>query len=154
MRSFAILSILVTPFVMAACSSGSAPNTGVVEVAPPAAEPASQPAPATTAAAAIPVTQADRGRDTFLQSCTACHASGEFSASSFRGRWHTRNAADLYLLISNTMPEDAPSSLAPERYLAIVAYILTLNGFESSAQDGPWDMATLERISLAPMGGG
>jgi S-disulfanyl-L-cysteine oxidoreductase SoxD len=162
-RSSVCLPTLLIVLAAAACSSGPAPRAGAPDTpSPPAAsEPAGTPAPPPGGAAppgrgspaVIPATQADRGRDAFLASCTACHASGEFSASSFRRRWSTRNAADLFRLMSNTMPEDAPSSLAPERYLEIVAYILTMNGFDSSPSAGPWDVTTLDGISLAPLAG-
>ena len=55
-----------------------------------------------------------------MATCTACHASSEFTAAPFRRRWETRNAQDLYRLVSATMPEDAPNSLAPESYVDIV----------------------------------
>lgn len=157
MRPWVEVACLVVLLGAAACSSGSGPGAGVPDVSPPAAAPEASPSPpgasGSTNRALVPATQADRGRDAFLASCTACHASGEFTASAFRRRWSTRDAADLYRLMSNTMPEDAPSSLAPERYVEIVTYILSMNGFDSSASAGPWDVATLDGISLAPLAG-
>ncbi len=105
------------------------------------------------APASVPAEQARKGRDAFLASCTACHASSEFTATPFRNRWRTRRASDLYRLVSSTMPEDAPGSLAPERYLEIVTYILSMNGFESSASLEAWNASELADVSLAPIGG-
>ena len=102
---------------------------------------------------AVPAAQAQRGRDAFLASCTACHASSEFTGTPFRNRWRTRRASDLYRLVSSTMPEDAPGSLAPDRYLEIVAYILSMNGFESDEALEAWDATALVDVSLAPIGG-
>ena len=51
-----------------------------------------------------------------------------------------------------TMPEDAPASLSPEQYVDIVAYMLSLNGFDTSGSGTAWNEETLERVSLGPLG--
>ena len=54
--------------------------------------------------------------------------------------------------MSATMPEDAPNSLPAERYVEIVAYFLTLNGFESAEGGSAWDARALREVSLGALG--
>lgn len=141
---------IVSSLTLSACAAASGPS--------PSPTPAAAPAPAATAEApaaavtAVPADQARRGENAFLASCTACHASSEFSATAFKRRWSNRTAADLYDLMSATMPEDAPASLAPQEYVDIVAYMLSLNGFDTSAAGSAWNLETLQRVSLGPLG--
>lgn len=121
-----------------------------VAAAPAAATPETAP----TSVSSVPAEQARRGQNAFLASCTACHGSAEFSDGAFRTRWRNRTAADLFDLMSATMPEDAPNSLPAERYVEIVAYILTLNGFESAAGGTPWTVSALGGVSLGSLSGG
>jgi cytochrome c5 len=133
---------------LAACSSAQAPADGPAPAGPATAAPA----PATTALV-VPAAQAQRGQNAFLSSCTTCHSSSEFSDTAFQTRWQNRSAYDLFDLTAATMPEDAPNSLPAERYVEIVAYLLRLNGCESSDAQGAWSPAELRGVSLASLGG-
>jgi hypothetical protein len=139
-----------------ACASSAVPAAGT------ATPRAARDAPSTVAAApasggsAVPVlsdAQANRGRDQFRASCTACHSTDDFSNADFRSRWQYRSAGDLFDHISTTMPEDAPGSLPLAGYVDIVTYILRMNGFEAGASSGPLDESALNAISLAPFSG-
>jgi len=93
--------------------------------------------------------QADAGRDSFRANCTACHSTSEFRDRAFKFKWYRRSAGDLFNLISSTMPEDAPASLAGEEYAAIIAYILRLNGFDFvEGAELPPDEELLDELSL------
>ena len=153
MRIKHVFCVTIASFTLSACAAASGPS------APPA--PAEESAAASAAAeaevtapavSAVPAAQVRRGENAFLASCTGCHASSEFSANSFRRRWSNRTAADLYELMFATMPEDAPASLSPEQYVDIVAYMLSLNGFDTSGSGTAWNEETLERVSLGPLG--
>ena len=141
-----LLSIL-SVVTLAACSSAQAPADA------PAPATAAAPPPAASVALVVPAAQAQRGQNAFLSSCTTCHSSSEFSDSAFQTRWQNRSAYDLFDLTAATMPEDAPNSLPAERYVEIVAYLLRLNGFESSDALGAWSPAELRDVSLASLGG-
>ncbi|MDZ7780191.1 MAG: cytochrome c [Gemmatimonadota bacterium] len=154
MRILPKLPPLVAVLVVASCSTApSTGDTGTVSPDVGDGAPEDAPAEARTDVSAVPAEQAQRGENAFLASCTACHASGEFSDSAFRRRWQNRTAEDLYRLTASTMPEDAPNSLPPERYVDIVAYILTLNGFESVDGGEAWNVPVLDQVSLAPLAG-
>ena len=152
MRISTLLSSLAPVMVLAACSSGTSTTAGTATATPPAAEQApsvaAAPAPSTTSVSAA---QATRGENAFMASCTACHSSTEFTDGAFQRRWRNRTARNMYNMISNTMPEDAPGSLASERYVEIVTYVLRLNGFPTGA--GPdWDLETLSDVDLGGLG--
>jgi cytochrome c5 len=144
---------------LAACSSAPAPSPGAT-VPEAAAAPATQRAPAAvpeeTPASSGELTfsteQADRGRDVFRSRCTECHYSSEFSDRSFKFKWRRRSAGDLFGLMSSTMPEDAPGSLRLPQYADLVAYVMRMNGFDPGSGELPADEATLDAISLAPLG--
>jgi S-disulfanyl-L-cysteine oxidoreductase SoxD len=152
MRISKLLLTLVPVMALAACSSGSSSATGTA-AAPPAVDgaPATAAAPAPSAAA-VPAEQAQRGENAFLASCTACHSSNEFNDTAFQTRWRNRTARDLFDLMSATMPEDAPNSLPQERYVEIVAYLLTLNGFPTSGTGSAWDVGALGDVDLGTLG--
>jgi hypothetical protein len=46
------------------------------------------------------------------------------------------------------MPEDEPSSLSPEDYAAVLAYIFSVYGLPSGAADLPVDQDALEAITI------
>ena len=158
----ALLPALVVLLSSCASAGGSAPTNAEVPVpaaarAPGApvvaSEPDAAPARASTASATFSEAQADRGRDTFRARCTQCHSSGEFADARFKYRWSRRTAGSLYHLIQTSMPETAPGSLQPEEAVAVVAYILRMNGFESGGGELIPERAVLDGISLARIRG-
>lgn len=141
------LSLLVA---LGACASSGAPGPEATSGA--AASPSvTARAPASTTFSAV---QADRGRDTFRARCTECHSSAEFAEPRFRYRWAQRSAGSLYRFIRTSMPETAPGTLEPEEAVALVAYILRMNGFRPGAGELAADRAILDGISLASIRGG
>jgi len=148
MRNSSKLIALVAALTVSACSSGPSVSAGAAGGAP--AGPAVTQAPALDR---VPADQALRGQNAFLSSCTVCHGSSEFSDAAFRNRWRNRTAADLFDLTAATMPEDAPNSLPAERYLEIVTYLLTLNGFETVDGAPSWELRSLSEVSLAGLSG-
>ena len=69
--------------------------------------------------------QAETGRTTFIASCAACH--GASMLAIFRGY---STVEKYFNFISGSMPKHLPGSLPDEDYLAVVAYMLRLNGFK------------------------
>ncbi len=80
--------------------------------------------------------QAGAGHGAYLENCATCHnktlqGGGEAPAlvgSAFIGSWGKRGADELYSLIKASMPMSNPSSLPPETYQQIVAFLLAANG--------------------------
>lgn len=143
-----LLCAAAAVFLAACASSGgaeSAPEPSPAAEAEPAAEEAP---PVTTATASFTAEQADRGRDLFRAQCTECHYSSEFSDSQFQFKWSRRTAGNLYQLIQTSMPETAPGSLSAEETVALVSYILSMNGFEAGSTELSTDRAVLDAIEL------
>jgi mono/diheme cytochrome c family protein len=118
--------------VFTACSSGAppAPAPGPAEPAQPAAaapaeEEESDP---TTADGIFTVAQADRGEELFLNVCSECHDSADWTEPGFRGRWEDQSVFQLWYYINDRMPYDNPWSLSRQQVTDVLTYILQLNG--------------------------
>lgn len=137
--------------LLTACASSGGAGPGVTQ-APEAAEgtaPTAESPVTGSAPASFTSAQADHGRDLFRAQCTECHYSSEFSDSQFKFKWSRRTAGSLYEVIQTSMPETAPGSLSAEEAVALVTYILRLNGFEPGSSELPAEEAVLDAIDLA-----
>jgi alcohol dehydrogenase (cytochrome c) len=100
--------------------------------------------------------QADSGRQLYLANCAACH--GETLAGppalkgqAFMSNWASQTTAALYEKVRTTMPPEAPGSLGPDGYVAVVAYLLRENG--QTPGTAPLTAATAVPIQPAAGGG-
>jgi mono/diheme cytochrome c family protein len=91
--------------------------------------------------------QAERGKEIYGRTCVACHgpslegsdntvAQGgvALSGDHFKKNWYSSSVNDLFNKISKTMPAQPPAltgKLPEDDVLALVAYILSYNGFPS-----------------------
>lgn len=95
--------------------------------------------------------QASQGENAFTQECALCHTTHEFSGRLFEMAWTGRSVYDLYRNIATTMPYDRPGSLTGESYSAIVAYILSLNGYPAGAEGLATQEELLSTIQIHPL---
>ncbi|MCU1328604.1 MAG: cytochrome c [Bryobacterales bacterium] len=85
--------------------------------------------------------QATRGQAAYMTECSRCHgedhrASGNvIVGAKFMQQWREDNLNNLYTILRNTMPRNAPRSLPEGTYLDIVSYMLKLNGFPAGKAD-------------------
>jgi mono/diheme cytochrome c family protein len=107
----------------------------------PAGSPADAPLPLSFTAE-----QATRGQRTFTTVCAVCHGRSEFTGPIFRLTWGAEPLGHLFEHISTAMPQDAPGSLTPEEYAAVLAYIVMLNGHEPGDRELPADASLLARV--------
>jgi mono/diheme cytochrome c family protein len=100
--------------------------------------------------------QVEQGGSVYAGQCLSCH--GELSAfvpevaalladHTFRNRWTGRSLGELFELIRDEMPQDAPGTLSAEQTADLVAYILS--GNRMPAGDTPLT-GDLERLSQIP----
>jgi alcohol dehydrogenase (cytochrome c) len=96
--------------------------------------------------------QAADGESVYTAKCATCHgaalsdgAAPRLSGPGFAALWLSgdHSVADLYGVISQTMPQLAPHSLSLEAYQDVVAFLLSRNGFE--ANQARLDDSTLSR---------
>jgi cytochrome c len=80
--------------------------------------------------------QAERGETLYDDQCASCHGPirafvPEMAAllgdHTFRANWSGRRLRELFGLILETMPQDAPGSLSPQQSADLVAHILSGN---------------------------
>lgn len=84
--------------------------------------------------------QAQAGATLFTANCAMCHAADlsggagpPLAGKAFVSKWSGETADDLHDVVSTQMPLTAPGSLKPDEYLALVAYILSKNGYSAGA---------------------
>lgn len=103
--------------------------------------------------------QADRGEALYAEQCASCHGAlrafvPEMAAllgdHTFRNRWTGRSLGELFGLIRDEMPQDAPGTLSPGETAALVAYILAGNRFPAGDVALPSDVETLHAVPFAP----
>ena len=91
--------------------------------------------------------QAERGKKTFSDKCTACHEPSRFSGETFYESWNNKSLKEIWDVASGTMPEDNPGSLKQNEYADIIAYFLSLNEFpagDAELQPGAAPMAAIK----------
>jgi cytochrome c5 len=101
--------------------------------------------------------QALKGRDLYDEHCASCHGatlegqgSLPLSGATFRARWADghHSVDDLFYIIRTLMPYGQPATLSKQEYIAIIAYILMVNGYPAGAQPLPLDPGILKRITI------
>jgi mono/diheme cytochrome c family protein len=107
------------------------------------------PAPSkSTSAGVYSAAQAEKGQETFANICQGCHTAADYTNPKFREMWNGRPLAELYAVISETMPEDSPGSLTPPEYARVIAYLLKINRLPEGKEDLPSDPAVLKDIKI------
>jgi len=84
--------------------------------------------------------QAERGEVVFGDKCASCHGADmsggpgvpALMAPDFGFAWNNNRAGSLFMLISASMPLDAPGSLRTEQYVDVMAAIFKANEFPAS----------------------
>jgi mono/diheme cytochrome c family protein len=89
------------------------------------------------------IAQAKRGESTYLQNCAPCHGANlrgaeggpALSGPDFNSKWESVKLRELLALITMTMPQSAPGSLAERQYTDVLAFILFKNDFPAGQTD-------------------
>jgi mono/diheme cytochrome c family protein len=104
--------------------------------------------------------QATAGKVAYGRSCARCHMpdlggtpdAPPLSGSRFLDTWRARTTKDLFDFVLGTMPPGgAISSINPDTYAAILAYVLQSNGALSGTTPlEPSTVLPLDRVVRAP----
>ena len=92
--------------------------------------------------------QAGQGGKLWQNICGECHQADEFVGDSYMASWTNVPVAELFDLISVTMPEDNPGSLRDGEYAAVIAYVLSLNGLPAGEEALPEGYEALQSILI------
>ena len=109
-----------------------------------------------TSAGVFTEDQAARGKDAYLQECATCHLedllgdgiSPPLVGVPFSYRWSDLSIGDMYAAIRTTMPQGAESSLSPQSYTDIIAYMLHANEYPTGDTELPPEEAALQQITV------
>ena len=100
-------------------------------------------------------TQASAGSTLFSTSCAGCHganlegvAAPPLTGAAFMRKWTGKSVDDLFYIISHDMPADNPASLKQDEYVAILAFILSKNGYPAGST--ALDATKLKGITISP----
>jgi mono/diheme cytochrome c family protein len=94
--------------------------------------------------------QAERGKKTFADKCTACHEPSRFSGATFHEVWDGKVMKEIWDIASGTMPEDNPGSLKQQEYGDILAYFLSLNEYPAGETELAGNAAAMANIKIEP----
>ena len=137
-----LLLVSIVPLAaLGAASFGTGRQTAAVE-------------PTTTAAGVFTAAQAAKGEEAYMNMCVGCHATGTYSTPAFREKWHHQPVADLFTLVSETMPKQDPASLTPQEYAQLVAYLLKINDVPAGKTELPVEIEVLKKITIEMPGVG
>ncbi len=89
----------------------------------------------TLAEGAFTEAQVTRGEEIFSTICVECHDTTELGGEDFMYNWEGSSVGRLFRTITSTMPESDPGGLPTEDYLAVISYILQLNGFPAGESE-------------------
>ena len=101
--------------------------------------------------------QSERGEKAYNRSCGTCHredlSGSDDGAPALRGsvffeRWKDRPLSEMYFVIAETMPQDAPKSLSPAEYADVISFILRRNDAPAGDTELPTDLQKLKRIVI------
>jgi len=141
-----VVAMIAATLVAATAASGSARQTMPAAVGQDAESPDS----GSVLDRVFSLSQARRGEQRFNKVCASCHSARDFVGRKFAGSRGGTTLGDLALLLSETMPESAPGSLAPEEYASIIAFFLRESGYPEGEHDLPSDLPALMKIWIEP----
>ena len=94
------------------------------------------------------VEQAVQGKELYAMHCVSCHAAITHTGPEFASKWQGRTFWDLFSFVRESMPKSEPGSLTPGEYLAVLAYLLKMNGMPAGAAPLQQDSSALAKIRI------
>ena len=92
--------------------------------------------------------QSGRGREIYALNCMSCHTPASHAGPEFTAKWDGRLFWDLFQYVRESMPKSEPGSLTAREYLAVLAYLLKMNGMPVGPDELPADSTGLARIRI------
>ena len=92
--------------------------------------------------------QAVQGKQLYAMHCVSCHTAVSHTGPEFAAKWEGRAFQDLFSYVRESMPKSEPGSLSPREYLAVLAYVLEMNGLPAGPIELPADSSALAHIRI------
>ena len=118
-----------------------------------------EPAPRSAQDGIYTSTQAAQGQAVYDDLCVSCHGpmgaivpemAALLADHTFRNRWRGRSLGDLFELIRETMPQDAPGTLSSQQTAGLIAYMLSSNRLPAGGVALTDGVETLRQILFEP----
>jgi S-disulfanyl-L-cysteine oxidoreductase SoxD len=101
--------------------------------------------------------QAQQGKVLYDKQCANCHGPALLGSGKnaplvgdvFLDKWTDQTMADLFMKINSTMPASDPGTMSPDETAQVLAYILSVNKFQSGQKPLPTDPDGLGAIHIA-----
>jgi S-disulfanyl-L-cysteine oxidoreductase SoxD len=104
--------------------------------------------PKTTLNGVYTAAQAQRGEETYYNTCVNCHPKGTYAGPSFKTNWAGRPLSDLFDWVLTKMPKNDPGTLTPAESVQVVAYILQENKMPAGKTALPANPSVLDAIRI------
>ena len=113
-------------------------------------------AASTTRDGVYTVEQAQQGKALYQKQCAWCHGNAlegkgknvPLTGNVFLDKWTDQTLADLFMKTNTTMPASSPGTMTPDETSRVLAYILSMNQFQSGKNPLPTDPEGLGAIHI------
>lgn len=92
--------------------------------------------------------QAEQGYRIYRKACLKCHHPRQFAGPAYMDSWAGARIHDFLEVIRKTMPTESPGSLKREDYVAIVAFLLSVNSVPAGDTEMSSDPDQLKLVKL------
>ena len=92
--------------------------------------------------------QAKRGQQTYAGTCQSCHTPTSHQGATFTQNWDQHPLSDLYLYVSQKMPQDNPGSLDPNDAADVVAFLLKVYSMPAGTTELAPDTVAMKKILI------
>lgn len=114
-------------------------------------------APSSTRDGVYTAEQAKQGKALYQNQCATCHGMAlegkgknvPLVGNVFLDKWVDQSMADLFMKTNTTMPASDPGTMTPDETSQVLAYILSVNKFQSGQKPLPADPDGLGAIHIA-----
>ena len=92
--------------------------------------------------------QAKRGQQVYAGVCQSCHTPSSHQGAMFTQNWDQHRLSDLFLYVSQKMPQDNPGSLDPNDAADVVAFLLKVYAMPAGTAELAPDTVAMKNVLI------
>ncbi len=92
--------------------------------------------------------QARRGQQVYAGTCQSCHTPTSHQGAMFTQNWDRHPLSDLFIYVSQKMPQDNPGSLDPNDAADVVAFLLKVYAMPAGTVELTPDTVAMKKILI------